>query len=112
MFGKSIDNKNIKNIKLELQKLKNLTQKAFQDFDLILMPTTPQNSFQIKDKTPANQANFTSLANIADLPALSLPFCHNKENNHSIQIIASNQNDSFLLKTSSFLKKPCNNKFL
>ena len=105
LFGKSIDNKKIKNFKLELQKLKSLTQKAFQDFDFILMPTTPQNSFQIKDKTPTNQANFTSLANIADLPALSLPFCHNKENNHSIQIIASNQNDSFLLKTSSFFEK-------
>ncbi len=105
LFGKSIDNKKIKNFKLELQKLKNLTQKAFQDFDFILMPTTPQNSFQIEDKTPANQANFTSLANIADLPALSLPFYYNKENNHSIQIIASNQNDSFLLKTSSFFEK-------
>ena len=105
LFEKSIDNKKIKNIKLELQKLKNLTHKAFQDFDLILMPTTPQNSFQIEDKTPANQANFTSLANIADLPALSLPFYYNKENNHSIQIIASNQNDSFLLKTSSFFEQ-------
>jgi len=105
LFGKSIDNKKIKNFKLELQKLKSLTQKAFQDFDFILTPTTPQNSFQIKDKTPTNQANFTSLANIADLPALSLPFRHNKENNHSIQIIASNQNDSFLLKTSSFFEK-------
>jgi aspartyl-tRNA(Asn)/glutamyl-tRNA(Gln) amidotransferase subunit A len=105
LFGKSIDNKKIKNIKLELQKLKYLTQKAFQDFDFILIPTTPQNSFQIKDKIPANQANFTSLANIGDLPALSLPFYYNKENNHSIQIIASNQNDSFLLKTSSFFEK-------
>ena len=105
LFGKSIDNKKIKNIKLELQKLKKLTQKTFQDFDFILIPTTPQNSFQIKDKTPENQANFTSLANIGDLPALSLPFGYNKENNHSIQIIASNQNDSFLLKTSSFFEK-------
>ena len=69
------------------------------------MPTTPQNSFHIEDKTPANQANFTSLANIADLPALSLPFYYNKENNHSIQIIASNQNDIFLLKTSSFFEQ-------
>ena len=105
LYGKSIDNKKIKNIKLELQKLKNLTHQAFQHFDFILMPTTPQNSFQIEDTTPANQANFTSLANIADLPALSLPFCHNKKKNHSIQIIASNKNDSFLLKTSSFFEK-------
>ena len=105
LFGKSIDNKKIKYIKLELQKLKSLTQKIFQDFDLILMPTTPQNSFQITVNTPSNQANLTSLANIADLPALSLPYCCSKGNTHSIQIIASNQNDSFLLKTSSFFEK-------
>ena len=30
LYGKSIDNKKIKNIKLELQKLKNLTQKPFK----------------------------------------------------------------------------------
>ena len=105
LFGKSIDKKKIKYIKLELQKLKSLTQKIFQDFDLILMPTTPQNSFQITVNTPSNQANLTSLANIADLPSLSLPYCCNKRNTHSIQIIASNQNDSFLLKTSSFFEK-------
>ena len=105
LFGKSIDNKKIKYIKLELQKLKSLTQKIFQDFDLILMPTSPQNSFQITVNTPSNQANLTSLANIADLPSLSLPYCCNKGNTHSIQIIASNQNDSFLLKTSSFFEK-------
>ena len=105
LFGKSIDNKKIKYIKLELQKLKSLTQKIFQDFDLILMPTTPQNSFQTTVNTPSNQANLTSLANIADLPSLSLPYCCSKGNTHSIQIIASNQNDSFLLKTSSFFEK-------
>ena len=105
LFGKSIDNKKIKYIKLELQKLKSLTQKIFQDFDLILMPTTPQNSFQITVNTPSNQANLTSLANIADLPSISLPYCCSKGNTHSIQIIASNQNDSFLLKTSSFFEK-------
>ena len=69
------------------------------------MPTTPQNSFQITDITPSNQANLTSLANIADLPALSLPHLCSKKNTHSIQIIASNQYDSFLLKTSSFFEK-------
>jgi aspartyl-tRNA(Asn)/glutamyl-tRNA(Gln) amidotransferase subunit A len=105
LFGKSIDNKKIKNIKLELQKLKNLTQKAFQDFDFILIPSTPQNSFQIKDKIPANQANFTSLANIADLPAISLPYKNGGKTFHSLQVLAAQHNDEFLLKTSSFFEK-------
>src|SRR6056300_340117 len=73
-FGKSIDKQEIKNIRLELEILKNQIKTIYKEFDLILMPTTPQNSFNIKDKPPENQANLTSLANIADLPAISLPY--------------------------------------
>ena len=105
LYGKSIVKQEIQKIKSELQKLKNQTETIFKDFDFILMPTTPQNSFQITNITPSNQANLTSLANIADLPALSLPHVCSKKNTHSIQIIASNQYDSFLLKTSSFFEK-------
>ena len=76
-----------------------------KEYDLIIMPTTPQNSFNISNKTPENQANFTSLANIADLPSLCLPFyCKNKQPS-SLQLISSNMNDEFLIKTSSFFEK-------
>lgn len=40
--------------------------------DVILMPTTPQAAFA-HGKAPMTQADFTGLANIAGLPALSLP---------------------------------------
>lgn len=39
----------------------------------ILMPTTPQRAFTFEQPVPANQADLTSLANQAGLPALSIP---------------------------------------
>jgi aspartyl-tRNA(Asn)/glutamyl-tRNA(Gln) amidotransferase subunit A len=45
---------------------------VLDDHDVILLPTTPQPAFR-HGEVPANQADFTALANIAGLPALSLP---------------------------------------
>ena len=104
-FGKSIDKQEIKNIRLELEIIKNQIKTIYKEFDLVLMPTTPQNSFNIKDKPPENQANLTSLANIADLPAISLPYKNGGKTFHSLQILAAQHNDEFLLKTSSFFEK-------
>ncbi len=39
---------------------------------ILLMPTAPQTAFA-HGRAPANQADFTALANIAGLPALALP---------------------------------------
>jgi len=104
-FGKSIDKQEIKNIRLELEILKNQIKTIYKEFDLVLMPTTPQNSFNIKDKPPENQANLTSLANIADLPAISLPYKNGGKTFYSLQVLAAQHNDEFLLKTSSFFEK-------
>jgi aspartyl-tRNA(Asn)/glutamyl-tRNA(Gln) amidotransferase subunit A len=40
---------------------------------VLLMPTTPQAGFTNATAAPANQADFTALANIAGLPAISIP---------------------------------------
>ncbi|WP_446655344.1 amidase [Blastomonas sp.] len=39
----------------------------------LLLPTAPQTAFAHSAAAPANQADFTCLANIAGLPAISLP---------------------------------------
>lgn len=39
----------------------------------IILPTAPQPAFPHADPAPANQADLTCLANIANLPAISLP---------------------------------------
>ncbi len=43
------------------------------DGTLLLLPTAPQAAFAHTQPAPANQADFTCLASIAGLPALSLP---------------------------------------
>lgn len=40
---------------------------------ILLVPTTPQTAFPQADRAPSNLADFTALANIAGLPALTLP---------------------------------------
>lgn len=40
---------------------------------VLLLPTAPQAAFAIGTRAPASQADFTGLANIAGLPALSIP---------------------------------------
>ena len=67
--------------------------------------TTPQSAFNIEKEQPLNQANFTSLANISDLPSISLPHNGTYEQPFSIQLNAANNNDKILLKISSIFEK-------
>lgn len=46
---------------------------VLNDIDLLAMPTTPQRAFPAKIKPPANQADFTVLANASGTPALAVP---------------------------------------
>ena len=39
----------------------------------LILPTAPQPAFPHSDPAPANQADFTCIANIAGLPAISIP---------------------------------------
>ena len=105
LYGKNIKSKDIKTLKYELKKLKNKIELLFEDYDLIITPTTPQNSFNISNNTPENQANFTCLANIADLPSLCLPFRSKNKQLSSLQLISSNMNDEFLIEISSVFEK-------
>ncbi len=43
------------------------------DADGFLTPTTPQVAFAVEDPAPADQGDFTAFANVAGLPAVSLP---------------------------------------
>ncbi len=49
------------------------TRAAVSRYGFLLLPTTPNPPFPHSEEEPAHQADFTCLANIAGLPALSLP---------------------------------------
>ncbi len=40
---------------------------------ILMLPTAPQTAFLHSEAAPANQADFTCLANVAGLPAISIP---------------------------------------
>ena len=42
-------------------------------FDALLLPTAPQTAFAMDQPAPANQADFTGMANMNGAPAISLP---------------------------------------
>lgn len=42
-------------------------------FDALVLPTAPQTAFRMDGLVPANQADFTALANMNGAPAISLP---------------------------------------
>jgi len=106
IYGKNLNDNIIKDIKNDLEKLKQNINIFFENNDLIIMPTTPQTTFNRMLEIPYNQANFTSLANIADLPAITLPIIQKESKKpFSLQIMSSNKNDQNLLKISSYLEK-------
>ena len=48
-------------------------RRVFADVDVLLTPTTPQPAFAFGTPVPVTQADLTSFANFAGIPALSLP---------------------------------------
>ena len=46
---------------------------ALGDADAFLTPTTPEVAFPVDSPPPADQGDFTAFANVAGLPAISLP---------------------------------------
>jgi aspartyl-tRNA(Asn)/glutamyl-tRNA(Gln) amidotransferase subunit A len=48
--------------------------RALGEVDALLTPTTPQRAFPHDAKAPANQADLTTLANAAGLPAIAWPW--------------------------------------
>jgi aspartyl-tRNA(Asn)/glutamyl-tRNA(Gln) amidotransferase subunit A len=46
---------------------------AVENYGAILLPSAPQAAFPHSEAAPSNQADFTCLANIAGLPAISIP---------------------------------------
>jgi aspartyl-tRNA(Asn)/glutamyl-tRNA(Gln) amidotransferase subunit A len=44
---------------------------------ILILPTTPQTAFKHGERAPSNQAHWTVLANVAGLPAISIPIGRN-----------------------------------
>ena len=65
--------------------------------DVIMTPTAPQGPFAFTDPVPANQADFTAMANFAGLPATALPAMKTGAPPASVQFIARKGRDDVSL---------------
>lgn len=72
-FGRDCGADRLAEARLELAHVRTASDLAFAQVDLLVMPTCPQVAFPFAAKPPVNQAELTALANIAGVPAISLP---------------------------------------
>ncbi len=72
-FGRDCGADRLAEARRELAHVRTASDVAFAQVDLLVMPTCPQVAFPFAAKPPVNQAELTALANIAGVPAISLP---------------------------------------
>tara|TARA_Y100001970_G_C14254625_1_gene874326 strand:- start:4479 stop:5936 length:1458 start_codon:yes stop_codon:yes gene_type:complete len=100
---------------LKAQKVRNLIKndfdECFKNVDAILTPSTPSSAFKIGEKTndPISMYLndiFTVPANLAGLPAISIPAGHNKEGYPlGLQIISKTLNEQTILNIAFGMEK-------
>lgn len=73
----------------------------FDDVDCILLPTAPQGPFDFSTPAPANQADFTCIANFGGFPAASVPVAAKGAPPRSIQFIARRGHDGVALAAAA-----------
>jgi aspartyl-tRNA(Asn)/glutamyl-tRNA(Gln) amidotransferase subunit A len=105
---------------LKAQKVRNLIKmdfdNAYKEVDVILTPTTPTAAFRFGEKTDdpiAMYLNdiFTVTANLAGLPAISLPIKYNKDGLPlALQLIGKSFDEQTLLNTAYSIEQQVNFK--
>ena len=87
------------------------TQQIFNDFDVILLPTTPSTAFKIGEKMEDPIAMYladiyTVMANLVGIPAISLPlFTHSNGMPFGLQVMTKRFDELSLLRFSDKMMK-------
>ncbi|QBY04561.1 amidase [Thalassotalea sp. HSM 43] len=74
-----------------------MANQLFNDGDMLLMPTAPQRAFAMNADVPANQADLTGFANMAGLPALSMPMISDRPLPAGMQLVGPSGSDLQIL---------------
>lgn len=78
-FAISRDDADVRQDAVLVAEADRIVRAAIGDNGILLMPTAPQTAFLQGTRAPSNQADFTALANIAGLPAISIPIGFGKD---------------------------------
>lgn len=79
-FGRKSSGERIAAAYWALDRLGLAARRALDGVDALILPTAPQRAFPHGAPAPADQADFTALANIAGLPAVAFPLPGDKPN--------------------------------
>lgn len=79
---------------------------ALDACDALLMPTAPQRAFPHGTPAPADQADFTALANAAGLPAIAVPIALEEGLPASVQLVGRPWSEALLVALAALLTAP------
>ena len=97
-YGRNAPSEKVALARTEVERAARSALEAFDLFDILLMPTTPQRAFHHGNAIPSNQADLTALANFAKCPAIALPIeVGAEELPASVQLMAPPGEDHRLL---------------
>lgn len=98
-YGRSITAERLQESVTRMNAVKNNTLDCLNRHQVLLMPTTPQLAFPVNSDAPTNQADFTTLANVAGCPAVAfpIPIPDNAQRQASAQILGLPGSDFSLL---------------
>jgi aspartyl-tRNA(Asn)/glutamyl-tRNA(Gln) amidotransferase subunit A len=95
-FGRGLPPERVARARAALRAIASRVAEDMAGIDAVITPTTPQRAFPHGAPPPPDQADFTSLANVAGLPALSVPMpC--AERPVGLQIMGRDLGDDALL---------------
>ena len=72
-YGASLPSEQLVEALARIRSARRAARRALRDVNVLLMPTAPQIAFRHEGPVPTNQADFSALANLSGLPALSMP---------------------------------------
>jgi aspartyl-tRNA(Asn)/glutamyl-tRNA(Gln) amidotransferase subunit A len=103
-FGRRVPPEALARARQLLARIAAALNDALPEFDAVLSLTAPQAAFAFGAPEPANQAEFTALANFAGCPALSIPFALDDGLPLGLQLMAARGTDRRLLRIGAVLE--------
>lgn len=102
-YGRRVPGERIAAAYWALEQLGHAARQSLDGVDALILPTAPQRAFPHGSPAPADQADFTALANIAGLPAVAFPLPGDKPN--SAQLVGPAFAEDRLLGIASALSE-------
>ncbi len=97
-FGANQPPAKLQRARERIQVAANQVARWFSSCDALLMPATPQTAFPLDRPTPDSQADFTVLANVTGMPAVSVPAAHSADSLPAgVQLMAPPGEDQMLM---------------